>query len=48
MSTETVRAISLISVLVVILLLLVVLIRKGKPPMNKEASNFADKQYSKF
>ena len=48
MSTETMRAIGLISVLVIILLLLVVLIRKGKPPINKEHSNFVDKQYTKF
>ena len=48
MSTETVRAVALISVLILILLLLVVLIRKGKPPINKEHSNFVDKQYTKF
>ena len=48
MSTETVRAVALISVLVLILLLLVVLIRKGKPPIDKEHSNYVDKQYTKF
>lgn len=48
MSTETVRAVSLISVLILILLLLVVLIRKGKPPINKEHSNYVDKEYTKF
>ncbi|MDB2333530.1 hypothetical protein N9V30_01095 [Candidatus Poseidoniales archaeon] len=48
MSTETVRAVGLISVLILILLLLVVLIRKGKPPINNEHSNYVDKQYTKF
>ena len=48
MSTETVRAVALISVLVLILLLLVVLIRKGKPPIDKEHSNYVDKLYTKF